>query len=101
MCQPEDPKIKIKLVHFRNMVIRNVCIIMEIMNKVDALEACEQVRHECPLKSEVKIYKEDIDVDVDVDVETGRFVQSPKRNVLVSAVAEGVFLHYIEISISM
>ena len=66
---------------------------MEIMNKVDALEACEQVRHECPLKGEVKNYKQDIDVDV--DVETERFAQSPKSNVLVSAVAEGVFMKLV------
>ena len=37
---------------------------MEIMNiVVDALEACEQVRQECPLKGEVENYKEDIDVE--------------------------------------
>ena len=45
------------------MVYRNVSIIMKIMNKVDALEACEQIRHKCPLKSEVENYKEDIDVE--------------------------------------
>ena len=44
------------------MVNRNFSIIMEIMNKVDVLEACEQIRHECPLKGEVENCKEDIDV---------------------------------------
>ena len=34
---------------------------MEIMNKVDTLETCEQIPNGCPLKSEVESYKEDID----------------------------------------
>ena len=33
--------LKIKLTHLRNMVYRNASIIMEIMNNVDPLEACE------------------------------------------------------------
>ena len=45
------------------MVYRNVSIIIENSNKVDALEACEQICHECPLKGEVENYKEDIVVE--------------------------------------
>ena len=33
------------------------------MNKVEALEACEQIRHEYPRKGEVENQKEDIDVE--------------------------------------
>ena len=33
------------------------------LSKIDALEACEQIRHECPLKGEVENQTEDIDVE--------------------------------------
>ena len=33
------------------------------MNKIDTLEAYEQVRHEFPLKGEIENYKEDIEVE--------------------------------------
>ena len=42
------------------MVNRNVSIIMEIMNP---LKACEQIRHEFLLKGDLENYKEDIDVE--------------------------------------
>ena len=42
------------------MVNRKASIIKEMMNKVDALKACESTCHECTSKYEVEYYKEDI-----------------------------------------
>ena len=39
------------------MVNRKASIIKEIMNKVDALQACESTCHECTSKDEVGNYK--------------------------------------------
>ena len=45
------------------MVNRNASIIMDIMNKVYKLEACESTYQECPSNYEIANYKEDIDVE--------------------------------------
>ena len=51
-----------KLAKLRNVVNRKAPIIKEIMNKVDALEACESTCHECTLKYEVEISKKEYKV---------------------------------------
>ena len=45
------------------MVNRKASIIKEIMNKVDALQACESTCHDCTSKDEVENDKEDIVVE--------------------------------------
>ena len=45
------------------MFNRKALIIKEIMNKGDALQACESAWHDCTLKDEVKNYKENIVVE--------------------------------------
>ena len=50
----------IKLTKLRTIFNRIVTIIMEVMNKVDALEAWESTCHECTSKDQVNNYKESI-----------------------------------------
>ena len=45
------------------MVTIKASIIKEMMNRVDALQACESTCHECTLKDEVGHYKKDIVVE--------------------------------------
>ena len=49
-----------KLTKLRNMFSRKASIIKEIINKVDALEACKSTCHKCTLKDEVRNDKEDV-----------------------------------------
>ena len=58
MDKAED--FKVKLAKLRNVVNIKASIIKELMNKVDALQACESTCHECTPKDEVENYKEDI-----------------------------------------
>ena len=45
------------------MVNRKASIIKEMINKVEALQACESTCHECTSKYEVEIYEEDMVVE--------------------------------------
>ena len=45
------------------MVNRQAYIIKEMMNKIDALQACESTCHECTLEDKVENYKEYIGVE--------------------------------------
>ena len=54
---------KVKLAKLGNVVYRKASIIKEILNKVDALKACESTCHECTLEDEVWNYKEDFVVE--------------------------------------
>ena len=45
------------------MVNRQAYIIKEMMNKIDALQACESTCHECTSKDKVENYKEYIGVE--------------------------------------
>ena len=60
------------------MVYRNAYIIKEMMNKVDALQACQSTCHECTLKDKVENYKEYIGAEkeeliMQKDMKKGRY----------------------------
>ena len=52
-----------KLAKLQNVVNRKASIINEIINKVDALGACESTCHECTLKDDVDNFKEYIVIE--------------------------------------
>ena len=55
--------LKVNFAKLRNVVHRKASKIKEIMNEVDALQACELNCLECTSKGEVENYKEDIVVE--------------------------------------